>query len=560
MVSWWPGDGNANDIQGSNNGTLQGPVTFTPGIVGQAFNFNGSGYVDATDFGLPVGNSSATISAWIKTTQTGLQFIASWGSRDVCNAGYEISIGIYNDHFILGSCGGHVQGTTIVDDGAWHHVAAVWYGSNIVTLYVDGVQQTNISPDPLPSMNIASSGHLNIGQLWQYGGNFVGLVDEVQIFNRALCASEIQAIYNAGSAGECRPTPTPTPNPTCTPPPPDMVSWWPGDDNANDIQNSNNGILQNGASFAAGKVGRAFSFDGVGSYVVVPDSPNLDFSPISPLTVDAWVFRTSNSSIQHILGKRPGCGGQISYQLVYVQGALVFGGDAGTGVQGGDIPLNAWTHVAGTFDGSTWSVYVNGGLVGRNCAGGTLGPVTDAPLTIGTSGDCAPFGGLVDEVELFNRALSASEIQAIVNAGSAGKCKPTPTPTPTSTPTPTPSPTPTPTPSYAAQSQQPINADGTTVFTVRRGVVPVKFTLTQGGVATCALPPATIAVYRTGTAGNEQIDESIYTMPADSGSNFRIDSCQYVYNLNSSALGVGTYHVDIKINGQVVGSATFQLK
>ena len=88
----------------------------------------------------------------------------------------------------------------------------------------------------------------------------------------------------------------------------------------------------------------------------------------------------------------------------------------------------------------------------------------------------------------------------------------------------------------------------------------MKFTLTQGGVATCALPPATIAVYRTGTAGNEQIDESIYTMPADSGSNFRIDSCQYIYNLSASALGVGTYRIDIKINGQVVGSATFELK
>ena len=88
----------------------------------------------------------------------------------------------------------------------------------------------------------------------------------------------------------------------------------------------------------------------------------------------------------------------------------------------------------------------------------------------------------------------------------------------------------------------------------------MKFTLTLNGVATCGLPPATIAVYRTGTAGNEQIDESIYTMPADSGSNFRIDSCQYIYNLSASALGVGTYRVDIKINNQVVGSATFQLK
>ncbi len=115
-------------------------------------------------------------------------------------------------------------------------------------------------------------------------------------------------------------------------------------------------------------------------------------------------------------------------------------------------------------------------------------------------------------------------------------------------------------PSYSAQVQQPINADGTSVFNVRRGVVPVKFTLTQGGVATCALPPATIAVTRTAGGTTGQIDESVYSGSADTGSNFRIDNCQYVYNLSASALGVGTYRVDININGEVVGSATFQLK
>ena len=115
-------------------------------------------------------------------------------------------------------------------------------------------------------------------------------------------------------------------------------------------------------------------------------------------------------------------------------------------------------------------------------------------------------------------------------------------------------------PAYAAQIQQPINSDGSSVFSVRRGVVPVKFTLTLNGSSTCTLPPAIIGVTRTsgGTIGS--IDESVYVGSADTGSNFRIDSCQYVYNLSASALGVGTYRVDILINGQVVGSGIFQLK
>ena len=88
----------------------------------------------------------------------------------------------------------------------------------------------------------------------------------------------------------------------------------------------------------------------------------------------------------------------------------------------------------------------------------------------------------------------------------------------------------------------------------------MKFTLTLNGIATCDLPAATIAVTRTfgGTIG--PIDESIYSGPADTGSNFRIADCQYIYNLSASALGVGTYRVDILINGQTVGSAIFGLK
>jgi hypothetical protein len=112
----------------------------------------------------------------------------------------------------------------------------------------------------------------------------------------------------------------------------------------------------------------------------------------------------------------------------------------------------------------------------------------------------------------------------------------------------------------SAQVQQPINADGTSVFSARRGVVPVKFTLTDDGISTCALPPATIAVTRTAGGTIGAIDESVYSGSADTGSNFRIASCQYIYNLSASALGVGTYRVDILINGQVVGSGIFALK
>ena len=56
------------------------------------------------------------------------------------------------------------------------------------------------------------------------------------------------------------------------------------------------------------------------------------------------------------------------------------------------------------------------------------------------------------------------------------------------------------------------------------------------------------------------VDELVYTGSADNGSNFRISNCQYIYNLSASALGVGTYRVDILISGQMVGGGNFALK
>lgn len=115
-------------------------------------------------------------------------------------------------------------------------------------------------------------------------------------------------------------------------------------------------------------------------------------------------------------------------------------------------------------------------------------------------------------------------------------------------------------PAYAAQVQPPINANGSSAFKASRGVVPVKFTLTYGGVATCQLPPARISLIRTAGAVLGSVDGSVYLLASDSGSNFRSDGCQYVYNLATSSLGTGKYMVNISIGGHVVGSGIFGLQ
>jgi hypothetical protein len=88
----------------------------------------------------------------------------------------------------------------------------------------------------------------------------------------------------------------------------------------------------------------------------------------------------------------------------------------------------------------------------------------------------------------------------------------------------------------------------------------VKFTLTQYNTPMCALLPATIGVTRVSAGTLASVDESTYVTNADTGSNFKINSCQYVYNLAASALGLGAYRADINVNGIMIGHAVFALR
>ena len=78
---------------------------------------------------------------------------------------------------------------------------------------------------------------------------------------------------------------------SCVPPPADLVSWWPGDGDAQDIVGNNDGALVNGATYAAGMVDQAFSFDGIDDYVSIPDDDSLN--PTEALTLDAWIYPLS---------------------------------------------------------------------------------------------------------------------------------------------------------------------------------------------------------------------------------------------------------------------------
>ncbi len=219
----------------------------------------------------------------------------------------------------------------------------------------------------------------------------------------------------------------------CAPVPSGLVSWWTGDGNANDSSgNANNGALQNGAAFATGKVGQAFSFNGNRQYISIPHSESLNQS--QEMTVEGWVRLAelpSNVWGTVITKDNPDSG---PYHLLIQQDGSVtwevlISGWVDINSGPNRISPGEFSHVAGSYNASTgaFCVYVNGIAT---CAQ-LSGPMRTNSNAIKIGGDLYNgrfFKGEIDELSIYNRALSASEIQAIFNAGSAGKCKLSATP------------------------------------------------------------------------------------------------------------------------------------
>ena len=229
--------------------------------------------------------------------------------------------------------------------------------------------------------------------------------------------------------------------PACdSPNPPNMVSWWPADGNANDVVGGNDGTLQGGVTFGTGEVGQAFSLNGTNGYVEAADNANLNFGT-GDFTVDLWVNFSNLAGEQVLIEKWSTSPTLQGWTLTKLDPADTRGGNTvflatpggnrylGSGLLDTQaaIQSNLWNHYALTRQSGTFTLYLNGVAVDSAAL------VTDlnAPgitLKIGSRlGGSAFLNGLVDEVEVFSRALSQTEIQGIYQAGSAGKCKASPT-------------------------------------------------------------------------------------------------------------------------------------
>src|SRR5687768_2396812 len=209
---------------------------------------------------------------------------------------------------------------------------------------------------------------------------------------------------------------------SCVPLPSGLMAWWRGDNNAQDETGVNNGILIGNTTFGAGKVGSGFSGksgDSAG-LVQVPDSPSLALN--RSMTFEGWLKvdsyggtvierRTNDLHWSYQLGIQPT--GQLYF-------TIWFNNNSGTIGESDPLPLGQFVHFAASLDDDTSQakIYINGSPV-RQFTAQRPNVLSDATIYIGN------INGITDELSVYDRALSSSEIQGIYNAGVAsmvGKC------------------------------------------------------------------------------------------------------------------------------------------
>lgn len=184
--------------------------------------------------------------------------------------------------------------------------------------------------------------------------------------------------------------------------------------------NNNLGNIFQSTWYASGKYGKALAFDGSNDYVSVADSNSLDLT--NRMTLEAWVRPTANSGWRTVLMKENN--GELAYAMYARESSNrpsgwlrinPTSGSSQSAVSNTGLTLNAWSHLALTYDGSVMRLYVNGVQKGtRNVTGNMY--TSSNPLKFGGNGVWGEyFAGQLDEIRIYNRALNASEIQTDMN-------------------------------------------------------------------------------------------------------------------------------------------------
>lgn len=441
LVGHWTFDGgkvvNGVALDSSGNGyhaNLIGIATstfYSVGKIGQGFLFDGS-----DDAVKPTSNfptlTAFSVSAWVKVNDLSVNR-GIFTSRNASNNSFRYRVTTTGSvQFIMGDAttlSTLSTATGLISVGNFYHIVITGDSAVQMNIYINGVIST--ASTTIQVLGVPSSfGY--IGTSWNtVSDQMNGVIDDVRLYNRVLSAGEIKALYNQGASKFNK---TPTTILTSG-----LVGYWTFDGadtswtantTVDKSTSGNTGTMTNmstTSSPAIGKIGQGFNFDGVNDYVNAGNGNSLNI--VGNITISAWVKFDNTNDVDIIVSRDNGGPGDAtawSYEFgreittnklfLYSDGS---GGEYQSVNSSSSITDTSWHHIAVTKNGSVVTFFIDGALDNSATMTQTF-PSTSHSLHIGTenySATTEKFDGLIDDVRVYNRALSAAEIKILYNMG-----------------------------------------------------------------------------------------------------------------------------------------------
>lgn len=410
LVGWWRMNGNVKDSTPyANNGVNSGatPTIDRKGLANGAYSFNGtSNYVTAA----PVSLAKFTVGAWIKPNglQTDSASVVSDTYPTKVNYAIFFNPGSLQVHGGIYLGGWYYTPIATLADGVWAHIVFT-YDGNTMTLYVNG---NTIGTTAYVASPSSSGTAFNIGRRWDLPNYFNGSISDVRLYNRAISAAEVVALYGqynpavkADSGGN------------------GLIGQWKFNGNYRDATPLANNLTVNGTTLVADRKGRtssALSSNGTSDYVYGKIGNGTYFGGNSPLSVSAWVYVTATSSgpIFGVTTAPPGGGWNMPF--LSLNGTTIYGWIYNNTPIITTVAANQWHYIALTYsppNSPSTILYIDGRQVGT-AIGAYAGSGGVDYFTTYISG-VKPAAGVanylntpISDVRAYSRTLSASEIAA----------------------------------------------------------------------------------------------------------------------------------------------------
>ncbi len=454
LMAWYPFDGNANDNSGNGNNPSFNNAKLTTDRFGNpksAYQFDGAtSYMQIPNSASLNCGTRVTISMWVKVN--GFYKGACHGNYMICKGpetnwtlNAEFSDGLYDAkngkdacsistpvdtaHETFYSSLGGWSDSTFIAEGKWYHLALV-ADSDFVSAYLDGKLIKANAKSPVQEYN--SPYDLFLGRYYNASSTpywFNGVLDDIRIYNRALNATEIDSLHNYQPKIDLNLG---------------LMAWYPFDGNDKDKSGNHNNPTFDNAKLTTDRFGHpnsAYQFDGVTSYMQIPNSATLNCD--TRATISLWVkvngFYKGPCHGNYMLCKGPAT--NYNLNAVFDDGPYdgKYGKDACSiiipdtvhqtfySALGGwndstFIEKNKWYHLVLVADSNIVSAYLDDKLIKTNAKSNVQPFNTTYDLIFGRYYDVsAPywFNGSLDDIRIYSRAISKVEVDSLYGGGTS---------------------------------------------------------------------------------------------------------------------------------------------